>query len=454
MTFRGRVKSGNSNVERPAAAAHLEAEAGGSFIGRSILHPRFRRRLLWILLGGILLTAFVLRLLYVQLHLHEFELSGDALNYQLMSWQWVEDGIYGYALKRRSGVPNAYVTPGYPALLAAVYALVRDPYRQITVVRLIQVMLGTATVALGFLTVRRLLNRTSVALLAAFFMAVYPPYVQSTAQVLTEVLALFTMVLYFWLQAKGLEENNWRWNSAAGLAFAAQVLVRPVLLPLAPLPFLCVLVARGWGSRHQVAKAALWTGSVAFVLMLPWWARNVFALHMFVLTSTGSANPFLAGTYPYLRDMFSDFSAGGYKLEDQGWFAFRRLRVGLSREPLLYLRWYTVGKLRFTFGEPWLYQALPQRGDLAQVAMVGHQIVSWLGLAGLLLGTLRRRVLGFTLLYLTLFTALYLAFIPTTRYAYQLMFFLLAGAAWLICSLIDNIGSAVSGSRLLRSAGR
>lgn len=402
-----------------------------------LLSLRLKRRpsLVWLLLGAIALLAFGLRAGYLIRHLHEFRLAGDALNYQMMSWQWVEDGVYGYALQRRSGEPNAYVTPGYPLFLSAIYAVVRDPYLQITVARGLQMALGAATTIIAFLAVRRTIGRSDVALLTAFLVAVYPPFVQSSWQILTEVLALFTMVLYFWLQASGLVTGSRWWNIAAGLAFAAQLLVRPVLLPLAPLPFLYLLVKHGWRRWPEALRAGLWTALGAIVLMLPWWIRNLVVLNQMVLTSTGSANPFLAGTYPYLRGMLEDFSRAGLTSEDQGWFARRRLREGFSREPLLYLRWYTVGKIRMTFETPWLYEHLAERPRFQEGVRLAHLALSWLGFAGLVLGAFRNGAMRFALLYLALFTSLHLIFIPTTRYAYQLMFFLLFGAAYLSCEV-------------------
>lgn len=406
----------------------------GSALGEppaSHVDALLRGRLLWGLLAAILLLALALRGFYFLRHLYDFRLVGDALNYQIMSWQWVEDGIYGYGLRRPSGTPNAYVTPAYPLFLSAIYALVRDPYLQISVARAAQVLIGTVSVGLGFLAVRRMLRRTDVALLTALLMAVYPPYIQSPVQILTEVLSLATMLLYFWLQAAGLQEGRRSLNLAAGLAFASQILVRPVLLPLTPLPFAYVLWKRGWGRWREVVAAGVWTAAGTLLLLLPWGVRNLLVLDRFVLTSTGSANPFLAGTYPYLRGLFDDFYAAGLKSEDQAWFARKRLREGFRTEPLHYLRWYTLGKIRMTFETPWLYESFSHRPRLMTFMRWGHQAVSWAGLAGLLLGALRERVMRFTLVYLALFLGLYLLFIPTTRYAYQLMFFLLVGASYL-----------------------
>lgn len=391
------------------------------------------------MLLGILALALALRLGFHLWHWQDFRITGDALNYQLMSHQWVEDGVYGYALKRFSGEPNAYVTPGYPAFLSAVYYFVRDPYLQVTVARLVQVAVGTASVGLGFLFVRRLLKRTDVALATAFLMAIYPPFVQSPVQLLTEVWSLATMLLYFWLTVWGLESRNPWVNAGAGLALAAQALIRPVLLPLAPLPFLYLLFRKGWSSWPTVARLIGFTLAGFFPLMLVWWVRNAVTLDALILTATGSANPLLAGTYPNMEGVLEDFAASGLSSEDQGSFARERIIRGFTEEPLRYLRWYTVGKIQFMFESPWLYQQLAERPRLMEFALRLHDFLAWLGLGGLVVGVLRSRILRFVVVYAALFLVLYLIFIPTTRYAYQLMFFVLMGAGYLAASAVDVV---------------
>ena len=45
--------------------------------------------------------------------------SGDGLGYEKMAQQLLTKHVYGY----KSTEPNAYVTPGYPLFLAAVYGV-------------------------------------------------------------------------------------------------------------------------------------------------------------------------------------------------------------------------------------------------------------------------------------------------------------------------------------------
>ncbi|GAB6934581.1 glycosyltransferase family 39 protein [Calditerricola yamamurae] len=394
----------------------------------------------------IVVLAFSLRWGFWMKNLHDFALQGDALNYHIMAHQIVEDGVYGYALGRKSGEPNAYVTPGYPLFLSAVYAVVEDPYRQISVVRGIQVLVGSFTCVLAYLVVSRLLRRTAVALLTAFFVAIYPPYVQSPVQLLTEVLALATLLLYGWLAVVAFETRKARHHVAAGAALALHVLVRPVLLPLAILPFLFALRSETWRGRwREWAVAGAWTACGFVLLMLPWWVRNAVVLDQVILTATGSANPFLAGTYPYLQNMLADFRAAGLTSADQVWFARQRLIHGFTTEPLLYLKWYTIGKIQFLFDNPGLYQQIDYWfPTLSPWNHRLHAVFCWFGAAGLVYGASVSRRLRAVTVFGALFLGLYLLFVPTTRYAYLFMAFLMLGTAFLLCE----------GLRMLRSAFR
>lgn len=410
------------------------------------INGRIRRRMPWMLLLLIVLLAFFLRWGVWMKNLTDFTLKGDALNYHIMAHQIVEDGVYGYALGRKSGEPNAYVTPGYPLFLSAVYAVVEDPYRQISVVRGIQVLVGSLTCVLAYLVVHRLLRRNDVALLTAFFVAIYPPYVQSAIQLLTEVLALATLLLYGWLAVVAFETRKAAHHFAAGVALALHVLVRPVLLPVAILPFLFALRSEAWRGRwREWATAGAWTAFGFVLLMLPWWVRNAVVLDQVILTATGSANPFLAGTYPYLKNMLADFYALGLTSEDQGWFARQRLIKGFTTEPLLYLKWYTIGKIQFLFEKPWLYQQIDDWFPaLSPWNHRLHAAICGFGAAGLLYGAVVSRRLRAVAAFGALFLALYLLFVPTTLYAYPFMAFLMLGTAFLLCE----------GMRALRSARR
>lgn len=409
------------------------------------MHQLRTNKSVWAALAGIILLALFLRAGFFAKKMYDFKLYGDALNYHFMARQLVEDGIYGYALGRKSGAPNAYITPGYPLFLSAVYAVVTDPYFKITAVRAIQVVVGALSCGLAFLFIRRFLKHDGIALLTALLMAVYPPYIQSPWQILTEVWSLATMLLYFWLTTVGLETRKAGYNFAAGLVFAVHVLIRPVMLPLIAVPYIYALLTWYKNDWRALIKAGLQTAAGLVLLMLPWWIRNYIVLNQMIITATGSANPLLAGTYPYMKDLFKDFLAQGYKSQDQGWYARKRIIEGFTRQPLLYLKWYTFGKTGFMFETPWLYQQLHQAPLIYKGNLIFQKVLNWSGFIGLVAGLFVHPVMRFITIYSALFLSLYLIFIPMNRYAYQLMFFVMLGTAFLIYYIYQKLAGIIFG---------
>lgn len=391
----------------------------------------------------ILLFGFLVRF-YVYLNKgNSYYLVGDAKNYYIMSHQIVDDGIYGYRMGKKSGLPNAYVTPGYPLFLSTVYMLTRDNKLQIDIVRLLQIVVGGLfSPLLSFLIVRRLLSRNDKALLTAFFVASYPTYVLSAMQLLTEVFSLFFMLLYFYVLILSFKERKAYLSLIAGAVFAINILIRPVMFPLLTIPFLIAFLADVKNRKTILPKLFLLNLIGFVILMLPWWLRNYIVLNRFILLATGSENPFLAGTYPYMKDLFKDYLSEKNRVS-QGAYAKKRILEGFSSQPLLYLKWYTAGKLQFLFEKPWLYMNPPYNREvdfLIQKPMLPfHNIAVYLGAIGVVINSYANKIHRYVNIYALLMLFLYLPFIPVSRYVYQIMFFLFFAASELICNIISHL---------------
>jgi 4-amino-4-deoxy-L-arabinose transferase-like glycosyltransferase len=361
-----------------------------------------------------------------------FTLYGDAQNYHTMSHQLVDKGIFGYGFNGKpSNHPNAFITPGYPLFLGAVYAVFHDKYLQITVVRLLQALISGFTPLLAFLFLLRIFKRRDVALLTAFFMAVYPTYIQSPFLLLTEVWSLASMLLYFYLAVLGFQERKAWLHVLAGGIFAVHILFRPAMLPLFIIPYILLFFTGYKKERRELFRVFAQALSGFTVIMLPWWIRNLVTFHKLILMGTGSGNPLLAGTYPYMADLFKDCSRevmGSAELQAQ--YGKERLLRGFLTQPLLYFQWYTVGKIRFMFAEPWLYK---MDWGYQPFHRFFHTLFVWGGLLGVVINSIHDKVSRFVNLYGFFFLGLYLIFIPVNRYAYQLMFFLMTALALLAC---------------------
>lgn len=380
----------------------------------------------------------ILRVLFFRNYIHDYRLYGDSLNYYNMSHQWVDHGIYGYDFGQVSGTPNAFVPPGFPVYLALIYKLFHDPYLQITIARIGQMaMSGIMVPLLSFLLVKKLLKKDSIALLTALFTALYPTYIMAPMRILTEVLSLTTMLLYFYILVLALEKRKLWINLLAGIAFGLHILVRPAMLPLLPIPFLFVFFMGYKKQPVLLAKLGAYHVLGFVVVMLPWWIRNYVVLHQVVLTATSSGNPLLAGSYPYMKDVFGDTTPAIMKNADtQQAYAKERILRGFTTQPLVYLKWYTVGKIQFMFQKSWMWDLDTTKQT---VHILFHNFFIWVGSAGILINSWRSKIHRAINLYALMFLGIYLVFIPESRYTFQHMFFVMLAAAALIVYIIESL---------------
>jgi 4-amino-4-deoxy-L-arabinose transferase-like glycosyltransferase len=393
----------------------------------------------------IFVLALGLRARVFSKQMNVMNLSYDPRNYWIMSHQMVDDGIYGYAYDNPSGEPNARVMPGYPLFLAAVYKILGDKYLQITAVRLLQVIISSFSVLLGFLFVKKAFKNDLTALLTALFMAVYPTYVLSTVMLLTETLALFTMLLYFCLSLYAFESGKKGIHFITGMAFGLHLMIRPALLPLFIFPFVFALISNRQGDNspdcinlckkknHSLISIALFFLFQLFGLILvmaPWWIRNIMTLGTFVLTAEGSGNPFLAGTYPYFKDYFTDVTDEIRGNNDyQMAYGIKRLIEGLKTDFWLYVRWFTIGKTAYLFHEPYLCRLLINSEAPSKVI---HFFILIPGAIGSVIHAVKSIKSFWFYFYGLTILGLQLMFVPDPRFAYLIMFFIIVGAAHLI----------------------
>lgn len=371
--------------------------------------------------AGLVLFALALRL-WILDRGPVPELSPDARNYDLMVRQLLDRGIYGYM----SAQPNAYVSPGYPFFLTALYGLFgwRDA-SPLAEVRAVQAVLGALTSGLVYLAGRQVHSHRA-GWIAAVASAVYPPFLYMPLHLLTETLYTFLFMLYLPVQLRAVQSASPRTALAAGALLGAAVAVRPVAAPLVLLPWavdrLFGRQALGPPGRRTVPLAAASLAGFVMVL-LPWWLRNYFTLGKVILLAAQTGNPLVAGVMPYDRPL--KMPPGGLPVEGQFDYALKLLAEGFSREPALYFKWFTLGKFMRIFGSPFV-TPLPEAAQLA------HYFIAPLGWAGTVWAALRRgpgrQVAGLAIAL----TVLHLGFIPENRYAYSILpLLMVAGGAML-----------------------
>jgi hypothetical protein len=203
-------------------------------------------------------------------------------------------------------------SPGAPFLYAAAF-YVTGGAREGTA-RIVEALLGVATIlvvfALGWRLGGMALGRW-VGLFAAFAVAVYPPFIHTTGELMSEPPAMLTLpaavLAFLWASERqasaavpayrGQLHSVWPWL-VPGVLFGLTAMFRPEYL-LVGAAFVVLALIRPWrasGWRLGLSTAAVLL--VALVLpILPWTIRNYVVLERLVPISTGGGKALYTGTY-------------------------------------------------------------------------------------------------------------------------------------------------------------
>jgi hypothetical protein len=256
--------------------------------------------------------------------------ADDSHAYFALSKALYEEGSFGGPEFRDS----SDWSPGAPLLYAAAYYATGGA-REGTA-RIVEALLGVAAIFVVFALGRRLgaaVNRprngsspadhppsrfaSAVGLLAAFALAVYPPFIHSTGELMSEPPAILTLpaavLAFLWASER---DRLWAWL-VPGLLFGLTAMFRPeylfvgaVFIVLAAIrvamspPFVASgsqdnkrrteRGARGW--KPGLAGAGLMLAALLLPIV-PWTIRNVDVLGRVVPISTGSGKALYVGTF-------------------------------------------------------------------------------------------------------------------------------------------------------------
>jgi len=217
-------------------------------------------------------------------------------------------------------------SPGAPLLYAASFYATGGA-REGTA-RIVEALLGVAAIFAVFLLGHRLGETggpragprlgSVVGLLAAFAVAVYPPFIHSTGELMSEPPAILTLpaavLAFLWASDPG--RSRWTWF-LPGFLFGLTAMFRPEYLfvgaafvVLAAIraatrpPFVAsrdIADKRRTEGRERGWKSGLAAGAALFAALLlpivPWTIRNVDVLDRVVPISTGSGKALYVGTF-------------------------------------------------------------------------------------------------------------------------------------------------------------
>ncbi len=240
--------------------------------------------------GYVFAAALVSRVAVVLWADRLFFPTGDGSYYETLArriahgdgytWLW-PDGAVTYA---------AHYPVGYPALLAAVYAVFGPSLGGAMLLNALVGALGAA--AMHRLALPAMSPRHALA--AGLVVALHPALVPYTAALMTEgVTAALLVAAAACASAARTSERPGYFRVAAGVVMGVATLVRPQCLVLAPV--LGVLsVGRRQESVRRLAGAAVVLG-LAVACCLPWTARNCLRMERCALVSVNGGWNLLIG---------------------------------------------------------------------------------------------------------------------------------------------------------------
>lgn len=178
-------------------------------------------------------------------------------------------------------------TPPLYLLFVGVWTVLLPQAQAVHAIQISQALLNVAACYLLFRLAYQLIGQQRAGLLAAFIGAVWPPFVQLPAEVISENLyipfILLGMVLYLmWLQDEG---RTWRGLAMIATVFGLATLSRAVsiLFPLGLALHLVLFYGRARWS--QALKRGLFLLVIYIAVLSTWTVYNLVALNRFVFVS-------------------------------------------------------------------------------------------------------------------------------------------------------------------------
>jgi 4-amino-4-deoxy-L-arabinose transferase-like glycosyltransferase len=186
-------------------------------------------------------------------------------------------------------------SPGAPLLYAASFYATAGA-REGTA-RIVELLLGLATIVVVYLLGCRIACRPA-GLLAAFAVAVYPPFIHSVGALYSEPPAMFALpaavLAFLWAS----EQQRLRAWLLPGFLFGLTALIRPeyLLVGVAFAVLALIRIGRERGWRPGLAGAALLVAALLLPIV-PWAVRNQVVLDRTVPISTGGGKALYVGTF-------------------------------------------------------------------------------------------------------------------------------------------------------------
>lgn len=293
-----------------------------------------------LILGGLLIAAFALRLIWV-LYIDTIPLGGDPHWYYVVGINLSQG--FGFVAARNElfeipgpGEPTAFWPPGYPFALASVFKVFGV---SITSAKVLNAILGTLTIPFIYAIGNRIFGR-GPGLLAAGLFAFVPATIAGLPVLFPEPLFTLIFVAALWLLVTYPMNSQAAWLPLVvfGALIGMAMLTRGQGAVLVPIAVLYWFASGSWRSTIRPTAIAL---LVAASIIAPWTVRNAVEMHAFIPISTNSGAALRVGHAPDSigTTRWTDDDIGGFRMwesmykpewEVQGYREYTRLAINYA----------------------------------------------------------------------------------------------------------------------------
>lgn len=398
---------------------------------------------------GVTCLAFFLICLYSILHYGNSTLLGnlsapdnDDVKFIRSAWILADTGNYVYHTPPN---PTVFMMPGAPFVLAF-FVKIFGNFGGITAFRLFQAIVQTGSLFMVFLIARKLFN-SKVGIIAMLISILSIADYWVTNLILTETLFKFSVLCLFYFSIYAIEEQKTKYYIWAGIAFGLATLFRPTIATF-PIIILLMWILKKYKFITMVKFTAI--VAVIFCLILsPWWVRNYSIFHKFIPLTLATGNPMLQGTYINYDQSSAqtdglDYTQFEYPTsteiannEVEMEISKYRLANLLPKQPLEFLKWYTIGKTKKQIDKPFFWSS-EFLGVNNLKADMWHTLTLWLSIIGVFIyyfNKKRNKTGTFAVATILYFIGVYLPFYSMSRYFYPVMPLVIIFAAYTLVSI-------------------
>lgn len=227
-------------------------------------------------------------------------LESDYLGYWVMASNLAESR----GLSLEDGRPTAWLSVGYPILLAGVFWLFGP---SIAAVKALNLLLGVASVLLLYLTARTMFRSVAIAVLGALLLAVCLDVVVYTAYVAKENLMIFLLLVQLALATHANGSAAWRIGGAILFGVATGGVALTGNAALALLPAFALLIFFGMRSPLRTVGYFVVAGLVTVLVIAPIVWRNHVTFGTFGVNNNSGFNLYI-GNNPTATPYFEDIT--------------------------------------------------------------------------------------------------------------------------------------------------